>query len=94
MNGLNKLQVVAIMAAIGFAIAGCDSVVKPKGTLNPNFGNAVRHNMAVQIVNPDASAGITEAPDLDGKRANTAVADYEKGATKQVEKIITSNVGN
>lgn len=73
--------------------AGCESVTEPKLYLSPDFGNAVRHNMAVQTVNPEASAGITEPPMLDGNRANMAITEYQGGKTKAVEKIKTSSVG-
>jgi type IV pilus biogenesis protein CpaD/CtpE len=71
----------------------CESVVEPRKELSPDFGNAVRHNMAVQIVNPEASTGITEAPTLDGNRANAAVTLYQTGKTKAVEAVRTSDVG-
>ena len=74
--------------------AGCQSVTEPRLNLSPDFGNAVRHNMAVQTVNPDASAGTTEPPALDGNRANAAMTEYQGGKTKAVEKIKTSSVGN
>lgn len=73
--------------------AGCQSVAEPRMQLSPDFGNAVRHNMAVQTVNPEASAGITEPPGLDGNRANTAITEYHGGTTKKVEQIRTSDVG-
>jgi len=93
MKHVQKIKTLALIAVIGLAAAGCESVTEPKHTLNPNFGNAVRHNMAVQIVNPEASAGITDVPNLDGDRANSVVLEYQKGKTKTVKAIKTSDVG-
>ena len=81
-----------VVLVAGIAVAGCDNVTKPKTTLSPSFGNAVRQNMAVQIVNPEASADIKEAPNLDGIRANTAVTEYQTGTVKETEEISTSDV--
>ena len=82
-----------VVFAACFGVIACDSVVKPKEKLGPDFGNAVRHNMAVQIVNPKASADINDAPTLDGNRANSAVDVYQTGKTKAVEKVKTTSVG-
>ena len=88
-----------LMATCGFVAvscllaAGCDSVTQPRMQLSPDFGDAVRHNMAAQIVNPDAAAGITEAPTFDGNRANAAMTEYQIGKTKVVKTIKTTNVG-
>jgi len=84
-----KLGITVVACLI---VVGCDTYTKPKKPLSQDFGNAVHHNMAVQIVNPEASAAITELPTLDGNRANAAMTQYQGGATKKVEAIKTSDV--
>jgi hypothetical protein len=70
--------VFAIVAAVGvLALSACDT--QPKKVLSPDFGNSVRHNMAVQIINPDAGDEQPEATDLSGPRAKGAMDRYEKG---------------
>lgn len=73
-------------------VVGCDTYTEPKKPLSQDFGNAVHHNMAVQIVNPEASAAISAPPTLDGNRANAVMTEYQGGTTKKVETIKTSDV--
>ncbi len=56
--------------------------------LSPGFGNAVRHNIAVQVVNPDPQP-VTEPSGLDGRRA---VEAYERYRENQVIRPSTSTV--
>lgn len=42
------------------------------------FGDAVRHNMAVQLVNPAPPAAAAELPENDGARAGRAMQRYQE----------------
>jgi len=90
-RSLKILMTGGLAVASCLLAAGCQSVTEPRLNLSPDFGNAVRHNMAVQTVNPEASAAITEAPTLDGNRANAAMSEYQGGKTKAVQNIKTSS---
>jgi type IV pilus biogenesis protein CpaD/CtpE len=90
MNRSLKLLVLATLAPI--ALAACENPTKPKYTLSPSFGDAVNHNMAVQILNPDGNPDLTPPP-MDGARAAEAVERYRAGKTRDVVRIKTSEVG-
>jgi len=72
--------------ALILSLAALTSACGPferKASLDSTFGNAVRHNMNVQIVNPDAGSKPAEATDLDGYRATSAYGRYAAGTTKK-----------
>jgi type IV pilus biogenesis protein CpaD/CtpE len=94
MINLNKTLGFGMVVIGGLILTGCQSSNQSLGKMNANFGNSVRQNMAVQIVNPEASKDVTEAPMLDGKKAESAITKYHSDTIKQVEKIETSDVGN
>ncbi len=55
----------------------------------PGFGNAMQHNWAVQVVNPEGEkVGIP--PVMDGHRAASAIDRYEKGTVFKPEAIETT----
>ncbi|MGR8950360.1 MAG: hypothetical protein ACU84Q_20135 [Gammaproteobacteria bacterium] len=94
MTNLKNTSSFGIVVVAGLILTGCQSPIQPLGKMNASFGNSVRQNMAVQIVNPEASKDITEAPMLDGNKAESAITKYHSDTVKQVEKIKTSDVGN
>lgn len=59
------------------ALAGCAA----PATLDPAFGNAIRQNMAVQIVNPDPD--YSEDAVSSGPRAAAAIDRYDRGVVKK-----------
>ena len=56
----------------------------------PGFGDAVRHNMAVQLVSP-APATAAELPDTDGSRAGRAMQRYQE--YKVVPPVMPTSAG-
>lgn len=80
--------------SLAFAmLAGCaNDVTKPKPTLNTSFGDAVRHNMAVQIQNPEGHPDLSPSA-LDGTRAGRAIKRYREGDTEKLRIQRTSDVG-
>lgn len=69
-------------------LAACD--ITPQPTLTPGFGEYVRHNMAVQTVNPAPMADA--ATPGDGHRAGAAWQRYSDGQVRQPARIGTSDV--
>ena len=69
---MNAFKISLIAGAL-VLVTACET--EPKLQLSPNFGNAVRHNMAVHIIDPEGSPEPTTAPDLSGDRAHRA---YER----------------
>ncbi len=88
------MKITRIIAAvvIGFVVlAACET--EPRMTLTPDFGNSVRHNMAVHIINPPRLGKETTAVPMDGVRALGAIDRYQKHEVIEPEKITTTEVG-
>ena len=47
--------------------------------LSPYFGNAVHHNLSMQIINPAPDLEGREVPDMEGTRAAGAIERYDTG---------------
>lgn len=63
-------------------LAACTSAdFVPEGTLWPHGGEAVQHNIAAQLVNPDPSG--TQTQTMSGERAQIAQERYAKDQVKQ-----------
>lgn len=93
---MKSTKILIVAAALAtLALAGCDgnNPFRSKQVLHPSFGDAVRHNMAVQIINPDGHPDLTP-PAMDGARAADAVERYRAGKTAEVIQQRTSNVGS
>ena len=73
------------LAAASFTLAACNSIYDHSQPLNQGFGNAIKHNDAVAIVDPTPANASDGAPDLDGKRAKIGVERYETGAEMEAE---------
>ena len=69
-------------------LTACES---NKGPISPAFGNAVRHNMSVHIVNPRTPTPYAEAPGMSGVRSAGVIKRYFEGETKQIEVEYTSD---
>ena len=87
-----KTITILLATAGAIALAGCQT--EPRLVNHPSFGNSVRHNMAVHIINPRPAMAATEATDLDGKRAAGAIGRYERGEVIQPLDVTTSSVSN
>lgn len=89
----SKFKLLAIASLAPIALAACENPTQPKHTLHPGFGDAVRHNMAVQIINPDGHPDLTPSA-TDGARAAGAIERYRTGKTVEVIEQRTSDVGS
>lgn len=58
-------------------------------SMGPGFGNAMQHNAAVQIVNPEGEK-VGVPPVMDGHRAASAIDRYEKGQVFKPEAVVTT----
>ncbi len=85
-----KTITILLATAGAIALAGCQT--QPRLVNHPSFGNSVRHNMAVHIINPRPAMAATEATDLEGKRAAGAIGRYERGEVFQPLDITTSKI--
>ncbi len=66
---LDKTIAIVIIAGL---LSAC---TVPAPTIDEDFGAAVRHNIAVQTINPDAG-GKDASDSIDGRRAQQAIERY------------------
>ena len=91
MNVMNAPTVCSIVAAL-FALSACEST-PTTGPGEEAFGNAVRHNMTVQVVNPEPKPDAAAAP-VDGSKIAIAIGRYKSDKVKPPREIRTSDVGS
>ncbi len=85
------MKITRIIAAVVLGLVvltACET--EPRMTLSPDFGNSVRHNMAVHIINPPSLGKETTAVPMDGKRAFEAIDRYQKHEVIEPEKVETT----
>ena len=88
-----KMIATCAFACVLPMLAACtDADLIPEGTLAPHAGEAVRRNIAAQLVNPAAPTG-NEAQTMNGERAAIAQDAYAKDAVKEPAQIMTSSGG-
>ena len=73
--------------ALIVAVAGCQHLAP----LGRDFGNAVNHNLSVQVIDPAPSLEGREVPDFEGTRASGAIERYDSGNVLRPETIETTN---
>ncbi|HUE80067.1 MAG TPA: hypothetical protein VMN38_10605 [Sphingomicrobium sp.] len=72
-------------------LAGCNTVNPQTGSVDPAFGEAVKYDMAIQIIDPDPVYHEDGAqPGENGARGAEAVKRYRTGQVKEVEQIQTT----
>ena len=87
-----KITRIITAVVIGSAVlAACET--EPRMTLSPDFGNSVRHNMAVHIINPPSLGKATTAVPMDGVRAFGAIDRYQKHEVIEPEEVKTTDIG-
>ena len=79
------------LITIGLAALGLSGCVQAN-TVNPDFGVAVRQNIAAQIADPAPRYERTAPPASDGPRTALAQQRYEKGQVIPPETTSTSSV--
>ncbi len=84
-----KITGIITAAVLGLAVlTACET--EPRMTLSPDFGNTVRHNMAVHVINPPSLGKETTATLMDGVRALGAIDRYQKHEVIEPEKVETT----
>jgi type IV pilus biogenesis protein CpaD/CtpE len=84
-----KITRIITAVVIGLVVlTACET--EPRMTLTPDFGNSVRHNMAVHIINPPSLGKETTVVPMDGVRALGAIDRYQKHEVIEPEKVETT----
>ncbi len=86
----------AVLGLTACAFPDADATA-PGGANNQNlgadFGNAVAHNTAQQVVDPAPARARSGAPALDGARASRALERYRSGTVIAPQEIETTDFG-
>lgn len=75
--------------ALLFAVAAC-AQWQNKDTLGRDYGDAMTHNISVQVIDPAPDLEGKEIPDMAGTRASGAVTRYDTGTEIEPESIETT----
>ena len=88
-----KLSILAGLTLSAITLAGCaPSVYSDSTTPIPGYGNSVRQNAAVMIIDPQPVSAANVNLDLDGRRAGIAIERYRTGTVLQPTELRTSDV--
>lgn len=84
---MKATTIFTVLAAGGLLVA-----CTPQEKIHPSFGNSVRHNMSLHIINPVPEYSATQQiPELDGPRAAGAQDRYDTGKVIQPERLRTTD---
>ncbi len=72
MRGLRLDRVAVLVTLTAVFVGGCGGA----DSLSENFGDAVRADLAAQILNPRAGEDMTPPAELDGTAATIAIESY------------------
>jgi hypothetical protein len=78
---------------IAVLACGCDpTAYKQSATPFSGYGNSVRHNSAVMIIDPQPASAANTQLDLDGRKAGLAIERYRQGKVIPPLELRTSDV--
>lgn len=81
------------LALLAIAAAACDaSMYSDSTTPAVGYGNAVRQNSSVMIVDPQPATAANTQVDFDGRRAGLAIERYREGKVIPPVELKTSTV--
>jgi hypothetical protein len=85
----------AIILVSATLLAACaPSVYQDSTTPIPGYGNAVKQNAAVMIIDPQPASAANVNIDFDGRRAGMAIERYRTGTVIPPVELRTSDVLN
>ena len=86
---MKPAAVFALSVASLAMLCGCESSTR----LSPDFGQAIRQDIAAQITDPDGVGSTAPAPKGDGARVALAQDRYQKNKVIPPQVSTTSGVG-
>lgn len=85
-----SFKIFAVAAAV-MTTSACNSL-GPSGSPDPGFGEAVKYDMAIQVINPDPVYDDKGAkPGASGAKAADAVKRYRTDRVKEVSVMSTTS---
>ena len=85
-----KILASALLTAVAVMSAGCEN----SEPLRKGFGDSVRHNMAVHIINPRPNYDVDSLSDLTGPRAAGVMERYHSDKVEELRIERTSKKSN
>ena len=79
---MTNKYLVTVSIILSLFLAGCNT--SHQQTMSEDFGNAVRTNTALQVINPEAGQEDMPPMTLDGQKAEQGLEQYRK-ATGEAE---------
>lgn len=75
-------------------LAGCNTVNPVSGSVDPSLGEAVKYDMAIQVIDPDPVYTAEDAqPGDHGEKGQKAVERYRTDSVKKADTITTTSGG-
>jgi hypothetical protein len=88
----NRLSIVIASASV---LAACGpSVYRDSATPIPGYGNAVKQNAAVMIIDPQPASAANVDIDFDGRRGGIAIERYRTGTVIPPDELRTTDILN
>ena len=79
-------------AAAMALLAGCETVHPQSGSTDPGFGEAVKYDMAIQVIDPDPVYTAEDSqPGDSGAKGAAAVQRYRTDRVKEVQTQATTS---
>jgi hypothetical protein len=91
-DAMTTYQAGLSVALISILAAGCTDVYRQSGTPLPGYGNSVRQNAAVMIVDPQPVSAANTQIDFDGRKAGIAIERYRRGEVIPPVELRTTDV--
>ena len=89
-----KTRLTIVVASASLLAACGPSVYRDSATPIPGYGNAVKQNAAVMIIDPQPASAANVDIDFDGRRAGIAIERYRTGTVIPPEEQRTTDVLN
>ena len=84
-----------IAGAAAMALSACDTVHPVSRSIDPGFGEAVKYDMAIQVIDPDPVYTAEDAqPGDNGQKGADATKRYRSGQVKEVQQQATTSGGS
>lgn len=87
-----KIEIYGVAALLVLSLGGCTNMARQEPTLAPEFGNALRTDMALQVVNPEAGKAEQAAPPMEGQRNEKSLERYRKEAGEAADERLVTDV--
>ena len=82
-----------LIAAATLSLGACDTIYPHNGSPDPSFGEAVKYDMAVQVIDPDPVYAPEGAqPGDSGAKGAEAVKRYRTDKVKDAKAVTTGGV--